>query len=77
MTHFGVISPPVPGHLNPMCALAIELKNRGHRVTFFQMADVEKTVSRHGVDFRPLGHTDHPPDISSCIVQDMIGKNQG
>jgi zeaxanthin glucosyltransferase len=29
--HFGIICPPVPGHLNPFLALARELQRRGHR----------------------------------------------
>lgn len=31
MTHFGIICPTSPGHLNPMTALGRELKRRGHR----------------------------------------------
>ncbi|WP_009631168.1 glycosyltransferase [Synechocystis sp. PCC 7509] len=33
MTHFGIICPPVTGHLNPMTTLGYELQRRGHKVT--------------------------------------------
>ncbi len=65
MTHFGIVSPPVPGHLNPMFALAAELREAGHRVTFFQMADVEAPVSSEGFEFHPLGLSSHPPGTLS------------
>ena len=42
--HFGIVSPPVPGHIHPFGALGRELIARGHRVTFLQMADVEAGV---------------------------------
>lgn len=58
--HFGIISPPVPGHLNPMCALAGELTDRAHRVTFFHMPDVEARIRREGFDFCSIGEKDHP-----------------
>jgi MGT family glycosyltransferase len=61
MAHFGVISPPVPGHLNPFIALSLTLKERGHRVTFLQMADVAPHVQSAGLGFRVLGAAGHPP----------------
>ncbi len=54
-----------------MCALAVELINRGNRVTFFHMADVEKSVSRRGIDFRPLGLTGHPPGCLAETLREM------
>lgn len=60
MTHFGIICPPVSGHLNPMAALGRELQQRGHRVTFFQMPDVEAKVLAEGLEFCPIGQSDHP-----------------
>ncbi|BAZ45718.1 glycosyltransferase, MGT family protein [Chondrocystis sp. NIES-4102] len=33
--HFGLICPPLTGHLNPMLSLALEIKQRGHQVTLF------------------------------------------
>ena len=60
MTHFGIISPPVSGHIHPMAALGRELISRGHRVTYFQMSDLEDTIRSEEIDFEPIGLTDHP-----------------
>ena len=59
--HFGIIGPPVAGHIHPFGALGRELKARGHQVTLFQMADVEERARAEGVDFATLGQSDHPP----------------
>jgi len=60
LTRFGIIGPPVPGHVNPFLALAHELQERGHQVTFFQIPDLEAEVRSEGVDFCPIGAKDHP-----------------
>jgi zeaxanthin glucosyltransferase len=60
MTHFGIITPPVSGHLHPLSALGRELRDRGHRVTCFQMRDVEEKTRALGIDFWPIGESDHP-----------------
>lgn len=59
--HFGIISPPVPGHLNPFGALGRELIARGHRVTLFHMADVESRACGEELEFVTIGQADHPP----------------
>jgi zeaxanthin glucosyltransferase len=58
--HFGIVSPPVPGHLHPFGALGRELIERGHRVTLFHMRDLESRVRAEGLDFVPIGERDHP-----------------
>jgi zeaxanthin glucosyltransferase len=60
MTHFGIISPPVPGHIHPFAALGRELVARGHRVTYFQMVDLEEKIRSEGLEFHPIGESDHP-----------------
>jgi MGT family glycosyltransferase len=60
MTHFGIISPPVLGHIHPFSALGRELQARGHRVTCFHMPDLDEKVRSEGIDFRPIGMSDHP-----------------
>jgi zeaxanthin glucosyltransferase len=60
MKHFGIISPPVPGHIHPFGALGRELLARGHRVTYLQMADLEQKVRSEGIDFQTIGGSDHP-----------------
>lgn len=58
--HYGIISPPVPGHINPFGALGRELVGRGHRVTFFHMPDLEQRVRAQKLEFVAIGHSDHP-----------------
>jgi zeaxanthin glucosyltransferase len=60
MTHFGIISPPVAGHIHPFAALGRELISRGHRVTYLQMVDLEQKIRSEGIDFEPIGLRDHP-----------------
>jgi MGT family glycosyltransferase len=60
MKHFGIISPPVSGHIHPFAALGRELIARGHRVTYLQMADLEETIRSEEIGFEPIGLTDHP-----------------
>lgn len=71
MRHFGIISPPVSGHLNPFAALARELRSRGHRVTFFHMADVEAKIRAEGLDFHVLGERDHPPGSLPASLREL------
>src|ERR1700685_3887358 len=58
--HFGIISPPVPGHLHPFGALGRELIARGHQVTLFHMPDVEARARGEGLGFASIGAGDHP-----------------
>lgn len=58
--HFGVLTPPVPGHLHPFGALGRELIARGHRVTVFHMSDLRERVHKEGLQFVTIGESDHP-----------------
>lgn len=58
--HFGVITPPVSGHLHPFGALGRELIARGHRVTVFHMSDLRERVAKEHLQFVPIGQSDHP-----------------
>ena len=60
MTHFGIVSPPVQGHLNPFGALGRELIVRGHAVTCFQVEDLRDKIQSEGLGFHAIGHSDHP-----------------
>lgn len=76
MTHFGIICPPVLGHLNPMAALGRVLQQRGHRITFFQLPDVEAKILAEGLEFYPIGQSDHPiGSLPESIAQ--LGKLNG
>ncbi len=58
--HFGIITPPVSGHLHPFGALGRELIERGHRVTVFHMPDLRPRVEAEGLEFVAIGASDHP-----------------
>ncbi|MDQ2777712.1 MAG: glycosyltransferase [Acidobacteriota bacterium] len=60
MAHFGIICPPVSGHLDPLAAVGRVLSRRGHRVTVFQVRDLEAKVRSHTLDFISLGDSDFP-----------------
>jgi MGT family glycosyltransferase len=55
--HFGVLSFTGTGHLNPLIALSQELKDRGHRVTFFEKPKIEARIRQAGLEFIPVGAT--------------------
>lgn len=59
--HFGIISPPVPGHLYPNGMIARELIRRGHTVTIYNIPDTRRLTERLGIDFYPVG-TDRFPE---------------
>ncbi len=76
MVNFGIISPPVSGHLNPLSALGRELQQRGHQVTFFQMPDIRAKIVAEGLNFCPIGQSDHPlGSLPESIAQ--LGKLSG
>lgn len=56
MTHFGILCPGAIGHLNPMCNIARELLERGHRVTLFGVPDTQaKVAAVAGLEFAQIG----------------------
>ncbi|MDQ6708215.1 MAG: glycosyl transferase family 1 [Acidobacteriota bacterium] len=56
--------------------MARELQNRGHSVTFFQIADMEAKIASEGVSFRRIGESDHPPgSLPESLAQ--LGALQG
>jgi MGT family glycosyltransferase len=60
MTHFGIVSPPVSGHIHPFAAVGRELLSRGHRVSYFQVEDLAEKIRSEGLEFRAIGQSDHP-----------------
>lgn len=57
---FGIITPPVSGHLHPFGALGRELIRRGHHVSVLQMPDLGERVRAEGLEFIEIGISDHP-----------------
>jgi zeaxanthin glucosyltransferase len=60
MAHIGVLIPGALGHLNPASCLGRELQTRGHRVTIFQVLDLEDAVRRTGLEYRAIGEEQFP-----------------
>jgi MGT family glycosyltransferase len=58
--HFGVLSFTGTGHLNPMILLSQQLRDRGHRVTFFEKPKIEDRVRQAGLEFYPIGTNASP-----------------
>jgi len=58
MSHFGILSFPGTGHLHPLTALGRELARRDHKVTIFQVGDVEYLVRAAGLRFHQIGTQD-------------------
>src|SRR5215468_5283282 len=56
----GFLSLPVPGHLNPMTALARKLQSRGHDVVFISLADVAPFVEAARLPFVPCSEAAYP-----------------
>jgi len=62
MTHrYGIVTPPAIGHLNPMVALALELKRRGHVVVVFTVADGARKLTGLPLEIVTIGSTVFPP----------------
>jgi zeaxanthin glucosyltransferase len=60
MSHVGIITPPVAGHVHPFGALGRTLIKRGHRVTIFHLLDLEAKTRAEGLNFCALGQSDYP-----------------
>lgn len=76
MTHFGIICPPYPGHLNPQAALGRELQARGHQVTALQIPDLELKVRSEGLNFRPIGESLYQPGSLATMFQQLAQLNE-
>jgi zeaxanthin glucosyltransferase len=71
MAHFGFMTLNVMGHLYPMSTLALELKERGHRVTFFSFADAESFLTEAGMDCVVFGREGFPPGYTKRATDEL------
>ena len=71
MSHFGFLSYPAPGHLYPLTALARRLQQRGHEVTYFQVADAEPFIRGAGLRFHQIGAADYPAGTLRQIIEPL------
>lgn len=77
MTHFGILSLPLTGHLNPILSLAYELKKRGHHITVFGILDIEDKVRQSGdFNFYSIGQKKYPRGAQKKITESQ-GKLTG
>ncbi|MEM8717593.1 MAG: glycosyl transferase family 1, partial [Cyanobacteria bacterium P01_G01_bin.4] len=60
MTRFGIFCPPSIGHLNPTCALALELQRRGHTVILFGVPEAQSKVAHLDLTTVEIGSVDFP-----------------
>jgi zeaxanthin glucosyltransferase len=58
---YGIVTPPAIGHLNPMVALALELRRRGHGVVLFTVADGARKLSGLPLEVVTIGASTFPP----------------
>ena len=65
----GFLSLPVPGHLNPMTALARKLQSRGHDVVFISLVDVAPFVEAAGLPFVPCSEAAYPAGSLGKLVR--------
>ncbi|HMS85819.1 MAG TPA: glycosyltransferase [Nitrospira sp.] len=71
MSHVGIICPNVPGHLNPMVALADAIRTRGHQVTFFLLGVPPSSIAAAGFKVVALGGTIFPADQYQAEIEKL------
>ena len=76
MTHFGIICPPVAGHLNPMTALGCELQRRGHRVTVIGVPEAQTITSAPGLEFLPILDSEYSPASTDTSLTELEEFNE-
>jgi zeaxanthin glucosyltransferase len=76
MSHFGILCPSSPGHLNPMMALGSELIKRNHNVTLFGVLDVRSYALVAGLNFCSIGETAFPKGSIHELHRE-IGESSG
>jgi zeaxanthin glucosyltransferase len=64
----GFVSFPVPGHFNPMSALARQLQSRNHDVVMFSLPVGETLARAADLPFIPFGEKEFPADHSSEVL---------
>ena len=74
--HFGIISPPVPGHIHPFGALGRELVARGHRVSFIHVPDLAGRVHNEELEFIPVGASEYPAGSLQASIAEL-GRRKG
>jgi UDP:flavonoid glycosyltransferase YjiC (YdhE family) len=55
---FGIICPPVPGHLYGMLSIGRELRRRGHSVCLLGIPDARRHIGNGSIEFAAIGAAD-------------------
>jgi len=76
MVRIGAFCFPGTGHINPMTALARRLRERGHEVVLFGIADIEDRVRATGTEFWEIGATDYPSGTLQALDR-RLGELKG
>lgn len=76
LAHIGFLSLNFMGHLYPMSSLALHLKGRGHRTSFFLFADSEAFITETGLECIVFGQ-DRFPVGSRKRASDALGRMHG
>ena len=58
--HIGLVGPESPSHLDTATSVGLALVQRGHRVTYFGLADAARITARRGLRFIPIAPKLHP-----------------
>ncbi|MBQ5949262.1 glycosyltransferase [Massilia sp. ST3] len=69
MAHFAVVTPAFYSHFSAMSALAAELVERGHRVTFLHRPDAAQWVGDARIGFHAVGAATHPPGSVAAALR--------
>jgi zeaxanthin glucosyltransferase len=64
----GFISLPVPGHFNPMSALARQLQSRNHDVVVLSLPLIEPLAHAANLPFIPFGAKEFPDQASAELI---------
>lgn len=69
MAHFGVVAPAFYSHYSALGALAGELVDRGHRVSFVHRPDAAAYVKDPQLGFHAVGAATHPPGSLAAALE--------
>jgi zeaxanthin glucosyltransferase len=76
MAHIGFLPVYAKGHMYPASTLALHLQQRGHRTTFFCVADAAAFFQEYGLDSVVIGDKSFPPDYVEQAFA-TLGKLKG
>ena len=72
----GFISLAIPGHFNPMSALARQLQSRNHDVVMFSLSSGEPLARAAGLPFSPFAEKEFPADKGGEILE-ILSRQKG